>query len=686
MSDLCITCVALESRAALSGHEEEALEKVIQRALGEVEPLRPQILLQNPGMCLIGVAEAAHADRLANELLRHASLKEVGLAVCVGIAAGRENPVERSFEAQSLAGIAARNQIVIGQSAFQALSPFEQDLYGAEEKQHPLVYRTRFASGLKRCFVVSAIGHGSSQIRGRADQVFDLYLKRACAEKGFQPIRSDQEFTPAVRQSLMASISSAELVIAYLGRAPWNPNVMLEVGYRLATGGPLVLLRDSHEDGSGAGELPFDLGDMQVLELPSSARAESPDAVRSASAAIAKAITIALEKTPSRWNSDHAIAVIDIDTHAPAQHIIQEVTDEAQRLFGRTEGVVGEQVGQVIQELGAMMPVGQFNAFGNDQNLLLAQLVGAGGLPFELENGSIQSVRAKVPMVFQNHPDKNYDRRAFLPIIVNHRRNTNEGKLSLTVLYLDVTSVTRVAPDGTFECRLVPPEGTGRLIWDSYAVSYDRILSQLSFYSDAVDRHERALSQAGATAVLDLGAGTGNLTRRLLASGMRVTAVDHSRAMLDRLQEKVLALDDPYVLILERSAEDLQPLRDGQFEAVTILLALFAMERPQRALLEAIRVLAPGGTLVITEPKATFSLDPLIERAEADLRSRGLFEELRADWDRVLSVNERIDPAVHRVLPAERIADILRARGFEEIREQESHLGQCTTITARRAR
>jgi ubiquinone/menaquinone biosynthesis C-methylase UbiE len=285
--------------------------------------------------------------------------------------------------------------------------------------------------------------------------------------------------------------------------------------------------------------------------------------------------------------------------------------------------------------------------------------------------------------VFQNHPHRDYDRRAFLPVIVRHRRNDSEGKLSLTVLYLDVTSVTSVQPDGTFVCQLVTGNGP-ELIWDSYAFSYDRILTQLSFYNDAVERHVRALSKDGVSRVLDLGAGTGNVTVQLLRRGQRVTAVDRSHAMLEGLRQKVLGLDDPYVLILERSAEDLRPLRDAQFDAVTILLALFAMDRPQTALSEAIRVLKPGGTLVVTEPNARFSLKPLLEQAETELRNMGLFESLAADWERVQAVNQRIDPAASAKFTAEGIVKMLKARRFEDIREEESHLGLCTTVTARR--
>src|SRR5512133_2018813 len=60
------------------------------------------------------------------------------------------------------------------------------------------------------------------------------------------------------------------------------------------------------------------------------------------------------------------------------------------------------------------------------------------------------------------------------------------------------------------------------------------------------------LLPAGARRVLDLGAGTGKLTRALLQHGVEVTAVDPSDGMLDELR-RVL----PGVAALAGSAEDI---------------------------------------------------------------------------------------------------------------------------------
>jgi hypothetical protein len=86
--------------------------------------------------------------------------------------------------------------------------------------------------------------------------------------------------------------------------------------------------------------------------------------------------------------------------------------------------------------------------------------------------------------------------------------------------------------------------------------------------------------------------------------------------------------------------------------------------------------------LVLTEPKKSFKLSPLLAYAEEELTKRGEMAKLAVDWRRVSSVNKRIDPAARLKLPAEQIADILTNRGFVNITHEDSHLGNCETITA----
>ncbi|MGW2250100.1 class I SAM-dependent methyltransferase [Kitasatospora sp. NPDC001660] len=90
--------------------------------------------------------------------------------------------------------------------------------------------------------------------------------------------------------------------------------------------------------------------------------------------------------------------------------------------------------------------------------------------------------------------------------------------------------------------------------------------------------------------VLDLGAGTGKLTRLLVDAGLDVVAVEPDEAMRDQLAAAV-----PKAAVRAGSAERI-PLPDGSVDAVVVAQAWHWFDQ-NTAVPEIARVLAPGGTL-----------------------------------------------------------------------------------------
>jgi SAM-dependent methyltransferase len=90
--------------------------------------------------------------------------------------------------------------------------------------------------------------------------------------------------------------------------------------------------------------------------------------------------------------------------------------------------------------------------------------------------------------------------------------------------------------------------------------------------------------------VLDLGAGTGKLTRQLTAAGHRVVAVEPAVQMLAHLRDAL-----PDVTALVGDAEDI-PLADASVDVVVVAQAYHWFDHA-RAVPEIARVLRPGGVL-----------------------------------------------------------------------------------------
>jgi SAM-dependent methyltransferase len=122
------------------------------------------------------------------------------------------------------------------------------------------------------------------------------------------------------------------------------------------------------------------------------------------------------------------------------------------------------------------------------------------------------------------------------------------------------------------------------LSFGSEAAAYER--GRPSYPPEAIDW----LLPAGARDVLDLGAGTGKLTTRLVERGLDVVAVDPIAEMLEVLRRSL-----PDTLALLGTAEEI-PLADNSVDVVLVAQAWHWFDA-ERAIPEVVRVLRPGGRL-----------------------------------------------------------------------------------------
>jgi ubiquinone/menaquinone biosynthesis C-methylase UbiE len=156
---------------------------------------------------------------------------------------------------------------------------------------------------------------------------------------------------------------------------------------------------------------------------------------------------------------------------------------------------------------------------------------------------------------------------------------------------------------------LITTEGVylGRrvVIWlyDLYATRYDRIKDFQPDYDDLLLAQPilGAIDPQLAPLVLDVATGSGRLPLALLNNPVfqgRVIGVDLSRRMLRVAAEKLLPTCDRVSLIW--SPAETLPFDDNLFDVVTCLEALEFMINRQQVLEELLRVLRPGGILLIS--------------------------------------------------------------------------------------
>jgi len=127
------------------------------------------------------------------------------------------------------------------------------------------------------------------------------------------------------------------------------------------------------------------------------------------------------------------------------------------------------------------------------------------------------------------------------------------------------------------------------------------------------DRIVELAQPRGEDTIVDVGAGTGLLALAFAERAARVWAIDSSPAMCDYLRVKAASAELTNIEIVSASAVSL-PLVDGVADLVVSNYCLHELRHDDKrlALAEALRVLKPGGRLVVGD--MMFSLNPASAR------------------------------------------------------------------------
>ncbi|MGO2111882.1 MAG: class I SAM-dependent methyltransferase [Pseudoclavibacter sp.] len=169
--------------------------------------------------------------------------------------------------------------------------------------------------------------------------------------------------------------------------------------------------------------------------------------------------------------------------------------------------------------------------------------------------------------------------------------------------------------------------------------------------------------------VLDIAAGTGTMSKQFADAGATVVALDFSQGMIDEGVRRHGT--NPRIDFVRGDAMAL-PFDDASFDAATISFGLRNVQQPRTAIAEMLRVLKPGGRVVICE-FSTVTSAPV--RAFYGAYMKGVMPTVvrlvSSDADAYAYLNESIE-----AWPEQRVlASWMRGAGFARVKHRNLSFG-----------
>lgn len=144
-------------------------------------------------------------------------------------------------------------------------------------------------------------------------------------------------------------------------------------------------------------------------------------------------------------------------------------------------------------------------------------------------------------------------------------------------------------------------------MFDSIAPEYDRLNHLMSLNMDKLWRRralQKIVIKDKSQQILDIACGTGDFSIAIAESAnpsTKIEGIDISEGMLEMMRNKLSEKGLDGRVSARLGDSEALPYGDGSFDRVTIAFGIRNFEHREKALEEILRVLKPGGRLVILE-------------------------------------------------------------------------------------
>ena len=209
-------------------------------------------------------------------------------------------------------------------------------------------------------------------------------------------------------------------------------------------------------------------------------------------------------------------------------------------------------------------------------------------------------------------------------------------------------------------------------MFDEVSPRYDLINDVLTVGNDRLWRiaTTKAIAPRKGMRVLDLAAGTGTSSAAIAKHGAHVVAADFSEGMLAEGRKRHAGNDLIEFVFADATA---LPFEDNSFDAATISYGLRNVHQPRKALAEMLRVVKPGGRIVIAE----FSTPPsLAIRVPYGLYGRHVLPRVAGFMNREAAEAYRyLNESIEQWPTQEELVGWMREAGFERVAYRNLTLG-----------